>query len=80
MSTVSNEIEATEDPGTAPHVLRAADLNPRSEKRAERLRRTARRFGPFALQAVARFRVIQRLADFGIQPFDDRRGRAGGRE
>ena len=35
MSTVSNEIEATEDPGTAPHVLRAADLNPRSEKRAE---------------------------------------------
>jgi len=35
MSTVSNEIEAIEDPGTPAHVARAADLNPRSEKRAE---------------------------------------------
>ena len=35
MSTVSNEIESIEDPGTPAHVARAADLNPRSEKRAE---------------------------------------------
>jgi len=35
MSTLSNEIEAIEDPGTPAHVARAADLNPRSEKRAE---------------------------------------------
>jgi len=35
MSTVSNEIESFEDPGTPAHVARAADLNPRSEKRAE---------------------------------------------
>ena len=35
MRTVSNEIESIQDPGPAPHVLRAADVNPRSEKRAE---------------------------------------------
>ena len=35
MSAVSNEIESIADPGTGEHVMRAADVNPRAEKRAE---------------------------------------------
>jgi len=35
MSTVSNEIEVIDDSEVPAHVLRAADTNPRSEKRAE---------------------------------------------
>lgn len=35
MSIVSNEVDIIGDPGAPEHVARAADLNPRSEKRAE---------------------------------------------